>query len=126
MTNFQIKKAELVKQNIDSLKQERIQRYQLLKNAITINNQFSLCFDDDNGQYFKIVFNVHKQPDVFKLYLLKHQIPYYNLHADIFKNRDLAETPLFTKYAPSIFEISCERSITLVECERIVKLLINY
>jgi hypothetical protein len=126
MTDFQVNKAEFVKQNIEVIRQERVERYQLLKNAINLNKQFSLCYDDDIGQYFKLVFTVNKQFDVFKSYLIKHQIPFYNLYTDIFKNRNLNTDSLFAKQGPSIFEISCEKSIPLCEFERIAKLLIAY
>lgn len=125
-SRFQINKINSVKYFLPEIKTERYIRYNILKEALGLNSYYKLCYDNNNGQYFKLIFKVKNEPDLFKKYLIKNNVPFYNLFSDIEKQRMSLDFPLFTENALHIFEISCERTIPIEEIERISKILVLF
>ena len=121
MCSFQLEKISYLLSNFEQIKKSRIVNYNFFK-AIR-NENFKIAYDDNNGQYFKVVLFCEKM-NFFKTYLKKCDVPYYNLINDT-SNYE-SHLVNFKKQANSFIEISCEMSLPLSEINRVVLILSEY
>lgn len=102
----------------------RKSNYGILKKAIEQNALFSIPYDDQKGQYFKMILLVKENPASFKKYLLENKVPFFS-----FPDRLMAQEskhPNLKKYAEGFIELSTEACLPKEEMERIAVILKNY
>ncbi|HXB39767.1 MAG TPA: DegT/DnrJ/EryC1/StrS family aminotransferase [Bacteroidia bacterium] len=124
MSNFakQVNSYSLLIQN--DMASARKRNYSTLKEAVSTNKKIKIPYDDNKGQYFKLIPFVENDVEDFKNYLLKNNIPHFALFKPEYtKNSSLAN---FQKNGHNFIDISCEASIPPEEINRIADLLKNY
>lgn len=125
MSRFQLKAAGFVMHKQSQVADERKKRWALLNEACKNHLYLKSAMPDADSLGFKYVINAQENADLFGAYLDAQHIPYYCLGKDI-ASAQLNELPNFKKYAPAIFEISCEAVIPIEEIKRIAKALTEF
>ena len=127
MTPFQKQKALEAKAIALTLNNGRRERYLILKNAILNLNTVRVVYESQEGLWFKIVLFVKERTDHFLTYLKKNYVPYCRLGDSMdMTKRDMSDMVFFKETYSSIIEISSERSIPMVEIQRVSTVLSNY
>jgi hypothetical protein len=127
LTPFQKQKALQAKMIAVSKKEERKERYLLLKAAIAKSDTLSIAYEAEEGLFFKIVLYVDRGTELFLNYLRSNNVPYCRLGDSMNVNvRDMAGLPYFEKTYKNIIELSSERSVPLSEIKRVAAVLANY
>lgn len=126
MSPFQESVAIAAMDLLKTKKQIRTKNYGLLKEAIKLHSHLQLAYESKDGIYFKIILYA-KEPEHFKDYLEKNQIPYFCLADSLQVDKDqFYNKKIFFKHAHHFVELSTEASIPEKEIVRVSEKLKHY
>ena len=127
MTRFQKHAASFLLSEFNNINTIRKENYKLINNAIQKSNTIKIAYDDSSGIYFKAVLFIKTNPDDFRNYLFKNEIPYFSLFTnEEFVSDNYTALPNHRRYARHFVELSAESSIPQSEIQRVAKILMAY
>jgi hypothetical protein len=126
MSPFQ-EHAALAAMELIQVKQPlRVKNHALLKDAIAAHSYLQLAYEGNEGTYFKIVLYA-KEPEHFKDYLEKNNIPHFCLADSLEVDKDkFPSNRNFFKHFRHFVELSTEACIPEKEIIRVAEKLKHY